>query len=81
MLLIKQPHCLSGENSVFFPITTGFFFVLWWAGVVPVGCEKGQALIPLKIAPLVIDQRGIPRLWESMPVLLHWLVNNRAGFQ
>lgn len=45
------------------------------------GCEKGQALIPLEIASLVIDQRGIPRLWESMPVLLHWLGNNRAGSQ
>lgn len=69
---------LWGELCLF-PITTGFLFVLWWAGVVPVGCGKGQALIPLKIAPLVTDQRGIPGLWESIPVLLHWLVNNRAG--
>lgn len=55
MLLIKQPHCLSGENDVFFPITTGFLFVLLWAGVVPLGYGEGQALIPLKILPLVRD--------------------------
>lgn len=81
MLSIKLPLCLSGEKTVFFPITTGFLFVLWWAGVAPLGCGKGQALIPFKTAWLVTDQRGIPRLWESMPVLLHWLDNNRAGSQ
>lgn len=79
MLSINQ--LLWGELCLLFPIATGFLFVLWWAGVVPLGHRKGQALIPLKIVPLVTDQQGTPRLWESMPILLHWLVHNRAGSQ